>query len=574
MTATANFLKRHILIFIFLAFLLLLIFLTYKDYGVPWDEKIFFSTGKYFVVKLFNFLQIPTNLSTAGFEPTPHHIKGHGVFKDMLTVFAGMLFPKFDFETLHLIRALLAIPIFILVYWIVSHLVSKVYGVITVTLLLLFPRFYPEIYYNAVDIPTALLFTICLSYFIYYLTSKKTIFKSIIFGLILGVTINQRLLLFYLPVINFFFLLFNVILNDSRRNVTRSEGSSGAVSNKLERANAGFFAMLRMTKWREFLFYQFLILISLLLSMHLTHPYLLSHPITGLLEIIQSAKQYPWNGGVLFDGQFYQAGVKPLPWYYLIKTMLITIPPVTIFLFIIGNLNIILSLIRNFRNFQQPLVHLEGGNTYKSTFKVYFSLYCLAVFYTPFLLVFMLKPTLYDSWRQFLFLSIPMVIIAIFGLHWIFEIGNWKLIRNSKLEIRNLLILVIPIIMFINFLQTARAMFSLHPYEYLYYNSLVGGLKGAYGKYETDYWGLGYKDVVIWFNKNINDPKKQYKMFVEGDPLSSSYYFKSNMQLTTDLPTADYLFTFTRWNFHIRHPGKTIYTVEKEGVPLIFIKKL
>ena len=117
-------------------------------------------------------------------------------------------------------------------------------------------------------------------------------------------------------------------------------------------------------------------------------------------------------------------------------------------------------------------------------------------------------------------------------------------------------------------------MVDLHPYEYLYYNSLVGGLKGAYGKHESDYWGLGYKEAVLWFNKNINDPKKQYKIFVEGDPLSSSYYFKPNMFLTTNLLTANYLFTFTRWNFHIRHPGKTVYKVERDGIPLIFIKKL
>ena len=27
-----------------------------------------------------------------------------------------------------------------------------------------------------------------------------------------------------------------------------------------------------------------------------------------------------------------------------------------------------------------------------------------------------------------------------------------------------------------------------HPYEYIYYNQLVGGLNGAYGNYETDYY--------------------------------------------------------------------------------------
>src|SRR3989344_4650026 len=370
------FLKEKLFIIIFISFLLSLIFLTYKDYGIPWDEKVFFSTGKFFVVKLLNFLQIPTNLSTVGFEPTPHHLKGHGVFMDMLSVGAGMLFPLFNFEVLHLIRALFAAPIFILVYWIVSQLISKVYGLIAVVLLLTFPRFYPEIYYNAVDIPTALLFTICLSYFIYYLKTEKTVFKSIIFGLILGITINQRLLLFYLPIINFIFLFFQ------------------------QRKNLKFF-----------FFHQFLIFIFTFLSMHLTHPYLLTHPIAGLVDILKSAKQYPWNAAVLFDGQFYQAGVKPLPWYYLPKTILITTPLVTAVLFLIGNFKILTILNRSSQ---------DGIKSKKNW--IFF--YLIAVFYFPLILVFILKPTLYDSWRQFLFLAIPLIIISVYGLRLIL---SWKI---------------------------------------------------------------------------------------------------------------------------------------------------
>src|SRR3989338_5299687 len=228
--------KRHLLLVCFSILLLTLIFATYKDYGVPWDEKVFFNTGKYYVVKLFNFLNISTNLSTGGFEPTFYHLKGHGVFMDVLTVFAGLPFSNFNFETLHLIRALYAIPIFLLLYCIVSKLLSKVYGLISIVFLLLFPRFYPEIFYNAVDVPTTLFFTTAVAYFIYYLESKQTVLKSIIFGLILAVTINQRLLLFYLPIVNFFFLLVGVILNE----VKRSEGSSQR--SERQNAYARFFA--------------------------------------------------------------------------------------------------------------------------------------------------------------------------------------------------------------------------------------------------------------------------------------------------------------------------------------------
>ncbi len=539
MLCVSSSIKRHTLFLAFISFLLFLILLTYKGYGVAWDEKVFFNTGKYFVVKLFEVLNIPTNLSTTGFEPTSYHILGHGVFMDMLTVFAGLLFPNFNFETLHLIRALFALPIFILLYWIVSRLTSKVYGLLSVVFLLLFPRFYPEIYYNAVDIPTMLLFTLSLAYFIYYASSEiekqkssrpartLSILKSILFGAILGVTINQRLLLFYLPLLNFVFLFF-LHRKDLKQLVTQ----------------------------------QLAIFVSLFFFLHLTHPYLLTHPITGLFDIVNSAKQYPWNAAVLFDGQFYQAGVNPLPWYYLPKSMLITIPLSTLFLFILGNLRIF------FIFFHSENVS-SNQRSYKDVTKLLL-IYFFPLFYIPFLIVFVLKPTLYDSWRHFMFLTVPLIIIAVFGLHWI--IDHWKLIGNLPRRQAGWK-LVIGIFIFINLLFTVKKMIILHPYEYLYYNSLVGGLKGAYRKYETDYWGLGYKEAALWFNKNVNNPKKQYKIFVEGDPLSSTTYFKPNMQLTININDADYIFTFTRWNFHVRHPGKTIYTVKREGIPLIVIKK-
>ena len=34
----------------------------------------------------------------------------------------------------------------------------------------------------------------------------------------------------------------------------------------------------------------------------------------------------------------------------------------------------------------------------------------------------------------------------------------------------------------------AGTLVRLHPYQYLYYNPLVGGLEGAAGRYDTDYW--------------------------------------------------------------------------------------
>lgn len=514
--------KKYIPLIIFLLVLLILILTTYKDYGVPWDEKVFFNVGKYYTKSLFDFFHIKTNLDNAGFVPTEYHIKGHGVVSDIIVVFASLFFRIFSFETIHLIRALIAIFIFAALYLIVKKLISRSAALFSLILLLLFPRFYADMFYNAIDIPTTLFFIICTAYFINYAKTKLTFIKSAIFGLILAITINQRLILVYLIPVDFFILF---LIQTGKKNL----------------------------KIQSFILHLLIVCASTLLFLHLSHPYLLAHPITGIFDIVKHAKQYPWNAAVLFDGTFYQAGVNPLPWYYLPKTMLITIPLVALTLFFIGQIRLI-GLI---------------GSREKDSFKKLLYVYFLLIFYIPFILTFILKPTLYDAWRQYLFLTVPIIVIAVFGLGWMFELNfgqNKKILFVWKL--------VIGLLVIASLLSTAKEMITLHPYEYLFYNSLVGGLKGAYGKYETDYWGLAYKEAVIWFNKNVNDKNKIYKIWVEGDPLSSSYYFQPNMSLTQNMDEVDYIFTFTRWNFNVRHPGETIHTISREGVPLIFIKKI
>ena len=37
-----------------------------------------------------------------------------------------------------------------------------------------------------------------------------------------------------------------------------------------------------------------------------------------------------------------------------------------------------------------------------------------------------------------------------------------------------------------------------HPHEYVYFNPLVGGLDGAFGNYETDYWGNSIRMASEW----------------------------------------------------------------------------
>ncbi|MBI4009032.1 glycosyltransferase family 39 protein [Candidatus Roizmanbacteria bacterium] len=524
--------KKNLLFFLFITSLLVIIFLTYKDYGIAWDEKVYIQVGRHYLIQIFNLFRIPHNLTESTFIHGGVHIRTHGVFFDLITLLSTLPFKKFTFELYHLIKALYSVLIFVFLYLIISKLTSKVYGLISVVFLLLIPSFFTFIFVNSIDIPTTLFFTLALWYLFYFLDSNQNIAKQIIFGLIMALIINQRAVFWYLMILN---LLFLLILN------------------------------LRKNKksLKQLAIEQLTIFISTIFFMHFTHPYLFTHPIVGILDMIrESLKGFPFGAAVLFEGTFYQAGVNPLPWYYLPKMILITTPIIFHILFLIGNLVIFSSTFKNVLIPSMQRSSKDGNSRW-------IQLYLMMIFYVPIILVILFRPTLYDSWRQFLFLIIPMIIIAMFGLkslfsfkigNWSLEIGHWKLITG--------------LLVIISLLFTVKEMITLHPYQYLYFNSLAGGLKGASGKYETDYLGLGYKEGVEWFNENVNDQKKAYKIFVEGDPLSSTTYFKPNMHLTTNVNEADYIFTFTRWSFHLRHPGKTIYTVKREGVPLIFIKKI
>jgi hypothetical protein len=41
-----------------------------------------------------------------------------------------------------------------------------------------------------------------------------------------------------------------------------------------------------------------------------------------------------------------------------------------------------------------------------------------------------------------------------------------------------------------------------HPYQYVYFNPLVGGLSRASRSYETDYWGLSLREAAEWMSAN------------------------------------------------------------------------
>jgi hypothetical protein len=110
----------------------------------------------------------------------------------------------------------------------------------------------------------------------------------------------------------------------------------------------------------------------------------------------------------------------------------------------------------------------------------------LSWFWLPNIYTATAHPTLYNNFRQFMFVTPPLFIFSGLMIEW----GRKKL--NNALIFGLLVVLLLTP----GIIETVR----LHPYQYAYYNQFVGGIEGAAGQYELDYWSVTYKEVIEYIN--------------------------------------------------------------------------
>jgi hypothetical protein len=288
-------------------------------------------------------------------------------------------------------------------------------------------------------------------------------------------------------------------------------------------------------------------IIITLLVCYLTWPYLWTDPIGRLLQNIQVASAYPWQGGVLFEGKITPA--RDLPARYLPEMISIQFTETAIILFLTG---IVLALRKMFK--REALVPL-----------VLFLLW----FVIPLVTIILSGSVVYDGFRQILFLVPPLFLITGYALDWIFA-------RIRNLTIRLLLLILI----------TAPGIYSiitLHPYQYVYFNNLVGGVQGAYGKYELDYWATSYREAALYLNEKASTDSR---VAVYGPVEIVSPYTRPDIKLNirsvakklkeNQNVVFQYAIVLNRRNAaeDACPNATTVKTVERDGALLMIVKEI
>ena len=173
--------------------------------------------------------------------------------------------------------------------------------------------------------------------------------------------------------------------------------------------------------------------------------------------------------------------------------------------------------------------------------------------------------------RHFLFTVPPIAVLAGLGL-------NGALTRLETLHrfagpVGSTIVLLA---LFCN----ATTLYRLHPDEYLFFNSLVGGLEGASRRYATDYWvnimPEAVEDLEKYLDRNGQPigkrPERRYSVAVCGERLPFERAADARLQYTSDWRHADFFIAPTHMNCDRALDGRIVATIERLGVLIGVVK--
>jgi hypothetical protein len=190
----------------------------------------------------------------------------------------------------------------------------------------------------------------------------------------------------------------------------------------------------------------------------------------------------------------------------------------------------------------------------------------------PLAAVFVTRPALYDAQRHFLFILPPLAALAGCALSEVL-VAPWlpRLVRAGIAGLIAALALLV-----------VKDMIALHPYEYTYFNRSSGGLRKQFRRFETDYWGLSYKEGLQWIVNELPpvDPRRKTRVAscdFSGNARLNHYRAEwpgaaDKIEIVSTYAEADLFLAVRRWNCH-RVPGKIIHVVFRQEAPLLYVRR-
>ena len=196
-----------------------------------------------------------------------------------------------------------------------------------------------------------------------------------------------------------------------------------------------------------------------------TWPYLWEAPLASYLDSLFLLADFNIHD-VLYRGVVYPSNA--LPWHYLPTLLALQLTEWVVPMLLLG----LLAMVRSVRRGQSQLALLIGVGLW---------------FVIPVAATRLPGAGLYNGFRLLLFVLPPLFIGLGFGLKLVVEV-----VRAPPAQW-----LLFGLILAPGLLGIAR----LHPYEYAYFNAYAGGVEGADGLYDHEYWCTSYREAMEFINR-------------------------------------------------------------------------
>lgn len=274
----------------------------------------------------------------------------------------------------------------------------------------------------------------------------------------------------------------------------------------------------------------------------LTWPFLWDSPSYNFLEAIRVMRDFPFNAEVRFLGD--NIAASNLPWYYVLFLVCVQLTIPALVLAAIGMTAV-------FYRTEKPI--LKEASVLFAWFAV------------PLGLQISLHSNVYDNFRQFLFVLPPLFVLAGIGIEHLMAKLKFPLLKNT--------------LAVLCFLPGMYAVIALHPYQYIFYNTFVGGVSGAEGDFELDYWLTSYREAGEYINDHAS---QDANILAWGSGYNGArddldvYSFSADEDLQGNSLAFEYAVISTRFFSHlgVLPDAPVVFEVRKGGALLAVVKEL
>ncbi|MFV8749233.1 hypothetical protein ACNOYE_01650 [Nannocystaceae bacterium ST9] len=532
---------------------LVLVLATFRDYGITWDETWHMTYGQH-VIAWYSSGFVDDGAMTYRAD----YLYG-GSF-DGLGYLARQISTMGSYPTVHLFGALIGC-VGLLGSWKLGRLLGGALGgLLTLTLLVLTPVWYGHMFNNPKDLPFAVGYVWALYYLIRVYrclpaVPKAEWFKlSLALGAAMSVRIAGLLTVCYLFMILFLWGLARAREHRDLRLLPRyawtlAPGYVGALV-------GGWALMLVFWPWAQL------------------------EPLRRPLIALARMSAFNLHERNMPFGEGRKVSTLTPPADYLLRYFGFKLPELTLALVTIAFIAFFVRLVRHRRKaraHQRALV--GGGEPFELPADFLLERRRLAiggllifVILFPPLYAIAKRSPLYDGLRHFLFLVPMMTVIA--GVT-AATILRWVGAR-SRVALGGLGTLVV-----VWAVRMVLVMIAIHPQQYLWFNQIIGGLPGAFLKYDTDYYGNTYKEGFellrrrLWEDERERFLEKPYVVGACMPDFVADQYLGASFERKRKGGKSDFWLGYTRNNCYMQNEAAPEFDrVERDGTLLLLIRDI